>query len=497
MKLKLLSGLVALGLLVACGDDSSGGGGSGGSGGTGGNGGDTDGGAPPVTNNGGSGAAGGGPPTGDGNDTLETADALEEEDGVFAAQGELDTPDVDVDFFSFPGTAGQPIYIGSDAKPDTDEFADFYIDLVVTLFDSEGNQIAQNDDPFPRSSNDSSFYTVLPEDGTYYLKVEEFCEFAEPGTCPGTYFDDLSDIAFAVFVIPLDPADESVFPEATEPNDTQATAADMEYAPVDGGDPGQYYLSINYGDLAAGDTDGVLFSPPDDLVIDAGSRATAEFLVPPPGADGNGSSINPGIIEVFNITQNQIVARFDMSDETADTDRATLNFPVTLADEYFVTLQTGSSAGGGGEPFYFLVHGNGQGNPLETEELLNNVPATAEELDAADGVDSYFVEGDLPAADVDYFRVSVLDVNFGLICGSEREGSGARGFKATVYGSDGTTQIATKTENATPTGVLRLTEVDPGANTELVIKIEKGSQDPEVTSNFYRCGFHFSPPAED
>lgn len=497
MKLKLLSGLVTLGLLVACGDDSAGGGGSGGSGGNGGAGGTDDGGAPPVTNNGGSGAAGGGTPIGDGNDTIETADELEEDAGVFAIQGDLDPPDTDVDFFSFPGTAGQAVLIGSDAKPDTDEFADFYVDLVVTLFDADGNQIAQNDDPFPRSSNDSSFYTVLPSDGTYFLKVEEFCEFADPGVCPSTYFDDLSDTAFAVFVIPLDPTTESVFPEATEPNDTEATAAEMEYAPVEGGDPGQYYLSINYGELVAADADGVTFSPPDDLVIDAGSRATAEFIIPPPGSDGNGSSINPGVIEVLNLTTSQIVARFDMSDETADTDRATLNFPVNLADDYLLTLATGSSAGGSGEPFYFLVHGNGQGNPLETEEALNNLPATAEEITQADGVDSFFIEGDLPAADVDYFRVPVLDVNFGLICGSERDGSGARGVKATVYASDGTTQIATKTENATPTGILRLTEVDPGANTELVIKIEKGSQDPEVTTNFYRCGFHFSPPPEN
>lgn len=507
MKLKLLSGLVALGLLVACGDDSSGGGGSGGSGGSGGDGGAGGDGGTPVTTNGGNGA-GGDTPIGDGNDSIEDADPLEEDEdfpGVLFAQGELDPPDVDVDFFSFPGNAGDAVFIGSDAKPATNEFADFYIDLVVTLFDADGNQIAQNDDPFPRRSNDSSFYTVLPSDGTYYLKVEEFCEFAPAGTCPTNYFDDLSDIAFAVFVSPLDPADTSVFPEDAEPNDTEVTATEMEYGFVDevptGGDgkpdePGLYYLSVNYGELTANDTDGITFSPPDDLVIGANTRATAEFLVPPPGSDGNGSSINPGILEVLNVTQGQIVARFDMSDETADTDRATLNFPVNLADDYFITLKTGSSAPGTGEPFYFLIHGNGEGNPLELDELLNNVPATADELEQAEGVDSFFVEGDLPAADVDYFRIPVLDETFGLICGSEREGSGARGFKATVYGSDGVTQIATKTENATPTGVLRLTELDPGANTELVIKVEKGSQDPEVTSNFYRCGFHFNPPAE-
>jgi hypothetical protein len=83
------------------------------------------------------------------------------------------------------------------------------MDLVITIFDSSKTQIAQNDDPFPRDTQDSKLYTVLPEDGDYYIKVEEFCETdLSGGNCPADYFDGIFEYGYAVNVFQIDGVDD-------------------------------------------------------------------------------------------------------------------------------------------------------------------------------------------------------------------------------------------------------------------------------------------------
>ncbi len=494
MKSKVLSSFVAMGLLsvVACGDSGTGGSGGSSDGGNGGSGaGVTDGGmgGTPVTTNGGNGGGGGTP--GDGNDTIATAEAMDENMGAFIGQGELDPADEDVDFFSFTGTAG-PWLIFADAKPDDDPFADGYLDVVVTVFDSNGMQIAQNDDPFPRNSQDSSIYTILPSNGTYYVKVEEFCVFAPAGTCPATYFDDLSDLAFGVFALPLDPTENSTVPEATEPNDTVATGAVMEYETT--GTAGEYYLSIAYGEWATTpDTDGIAFTVPADLAFGAETRPSATFVFPPPSTDGNGSSLEPGVIEALD-SNGIVVSRFDMSAETSDPDRAELNFPVTPGSTYFLRATNGPAAADGGAPFYFAIHGNGGGNPVETAEAGNNNLLTAEALSPATGVDSYFVEGDIGPADLDHFSISVLDAYVSVSCSSARYGSGVQNFEATILkASDGTTLSVASNDTESLTESLLIQDIPTGGETALVVRLEKSGQDATNTGTQYRCGFHFNP----
>ncbi len=490
MKSKILVGLSLLGLsfsAFACGDSGTSTGTGGG--GTGGDGTTTTGVTVSSTGGGGTGGA-----TGDGNDTIATAEPMMEDamnPGVFFGQGDLDPADSDVDFFSFTGAAG-PAIIGGDAKPDTDEFADGYIDLVVTVFDSNGTQIAQNDDPFPRSSQDSLLYTVLPAAGTYYVKVEEFCEF--DGGCPATYFDGLTDLAFAAFYIPLDAADTGTALEATEPNDTLATAGSFEYSPV-AGMTGSYYLSLAYGELSAGDTDAYKFTIPADVTVAAGSRLDASFELPPPGSDGNGSGINPGLVQILDGAT--IVAEFDMSGESASpTDRAGLFAPLTANKEYLLKLGVGGAAvPASADPFYFLLHGVGSGNPVETADVTNTVLATPETLAVSAGTTSYFIEGDLGAADVDHFSIAKQAGVLSVACGGQRSGSGLRGFKADVLkGSDGSA-ITGGTATETATTDLLISELDVGAETSVIVKLTKGSQDANVTGTYYRCGFHFAPPA--
>lgn len=495
MKLKVLARLVALGALfvgVGCGDSTNAGGGGGGGSapnGGGGNGGEGTGGIPVI----GGGDVGGGIGEG-GNDTLASADPLDEDPdtGLQSIQSDLDPPDSDVDYWSFTGHAG-PIEMLADAKPNTDPFADGYLDLVVTLYDADGNQIAQNDDPFPQFTQDSLFYTILPADGTYYLKVEEFCEF--DGNCAGAadYFANITQFGYAVNIIQLDPTENSYVEETGEPNDSEVNATPMEYEPTT--TAGEYYLSIDWGTLTSGDTDGIKFTVPADLAIDPGARANARFVLMPPGTAGDGSSINPGVATVTDLTTDTIIARLDMSSQTNDVQtRDFLQFPVTPGNDYLFTVDTGD-ASDGSDPFYFITHAAYSGDTVEAQELANDLPATPEVLTQSPGTEVYFIEGNLGAADVDYFQVAVLDDLMSVFCDSAHQGSGVTGFKVSLFQADGITPLganSTVTEGPAQGANANLTEIDPAGETDVVIKVEKSGQSATVVSDYYHCSIGFA-----
>jgi len=435
----------------------------------------------------------GGGAAGDGNDSIATAQPLDVDatSGLQSIQSDLDPPDTDVDYWSFTGTAG-PIQVLTDAKPDNDPFADGYPDLVVTIFDSAGNQIAQNDDPFPQFTQDPELFTILPSDGTYYIEVEEFCNF--DGSCTSDYINGLSSFAYALNIIPIDPSQNSVMDEATEPNDTVDTATVMEYEPdtTNGG----YFLSIGYGDLSTGDTDGIHFTIPADVPVDPGSRAMARFVLPPPGQDGNGSSINPGIVEVTDIATATVIARLDLgTEDNSVQDRRYLEFPVTPGSEYLLTIDDGPATSGG-DPFYFYLHSVFSGNPLETGEPTNDLPATPETLTQAAGVESFFVQGNLTVGDVDYFKVASIDNVVSVSCGSASNGSGVTGLKVTAFKSDGITMLAagsSVTEGPDEGSDALLQGLDATVDSQIVVKVEKTGQDATNTGDYYECGIHFAP----
>jgi len=96
--------------------------------------------------------------------------------GADATDEEL-APTGEVDYFTFEGKKGDAVLIDIFAQEKA--FEKTAIDTVMTLFDKDQKQIAENDDPTPRTTNDSAIFTILPADGTYYITVQE-CSHGSP-----------------------------------------------------------------------------------------------------------------------------------------------------------------------------------------------------------------------------------------------------------------------------------------------------------------------------
>jgi hypothetical protein len=98
--------------------------------------------------------------------------------------------------------------------------------------------------------------------------------------------------------------------------------------------------------------------------------------------------------------------------------------------------------------------------------------------------------------DVDFFQFATMgQPKFTLVCGARRSGSGLRDLTVQVFDANGvelTGVTATETENQNAL----LSQIDvPAGNNTLAFRIEAPTQDPNVTSNFYRCGVTVFTPA--
>lgn len=402
---------------------------------------------------------------------------------------------------------GSAIALFTDAKPAEDEFAAAYPDLVVTLYARQGGQwaqVAQNDDPEPRFSNDSELFTRLPasEDGRYCVRVAECTAvFGAEGCAPAA---DITNDAFALQAVNLRPELQEA-----EPNDDAATASPLGYQPID---TGGYYSVVESGNFGAPtDVDVWAFSVPADVFTDfdpsAGEVAGAcRFEFFRPGADGSGSTAAAGVLASVADAADPLtpLARTDVFADPAIP--AEVGFRCVAGGNYVFSVARSPDAAVGANDFYFWRHALTQTNPIEAEGRAggtpdaNNTGATAEALVAVqndDGSVSYFVEAAIDHADdADYFSVEVPAgmTKFSAACGGQRIGSGVRNLTLRTFtGADLSVPVdgATATESAAED--LGLTDVDIAGNTGLVLAITAQSLDPGVRGAGYRCGFHLSP----
>ncbi|MCK6537017.1 MAG: PPC domain-containing protein [Polyangiaceae bacterium] len=493
-----------LGSITACGGDSGGGGGdTGGAGGAGGSGGSVVGGAGGMggsVGGGGSGGAGGGGGSGgtggvapDGNDTKETATQTKigTDPQKDAVQGSLNPVDKDQDWYKFDGKKGQIISVLTDAKPAAgsgDPFDPTYADLVITMYDSTGKQLAEQDDPTPRSSNDPFLMTVLPADGTYFVRVVECTAWEKGGAANCADFKKITKKNYVLYISEMKFADAGEVKES-EPNNSDATATALTYKAVDNS-PGSYYLTTMFGTFTDGsDVDYWSFKIPADVKVDAGARLNASLNTQPGGTTGNGSTTSPGDIAIAaKSAPTTILAMVDASKG------GTIDVPLTAGTEYIAYYKRSTQTGG--NDFYFDLSGFGGGNPVEKSDSANNTLGTAEALTAATSQPgSYFVEGDLATiTDVDHFEMAVPTQGSDTVsvaCGAERSGSGLRNFTMNLLKADGSEVTGGKVVETADKDALIDKLTTPTGQAKLVLKLTASSQDANVKGTYYRCGIHF------
>ncbi|MCO4745120.1 MAG: pre-peptidase C-terminal domain-containing protein [Proteobacteria bacterium] len=431
-------------------------------------------------------------PVGDCNDSFDEAAAVYLNSGT-SHQGSL-SPDSDVDYLRFQGYAGQTILLTTDAKPSTDEFAEGYVDLVVTLFDANRVQIAENDDPLVRTTQDSLLYTVLPSTGTYYIRVADFCHWLvlQGSSCPV----DTPAISHPEYVVQITALDFGTT-NLTDGNVPESQGT-MEYAPNPGSTGSGYFSSILSGSFdGPSDEDVYTFTPPSLSNID--HRAQMSFLPFPAGVSANGSTADVKLLWIED------------ADDPSGTKLAQIDgglhnellLPITADTRYELHVQTDGAATVGSNPFYMLLHFNGDSNPVEAEALnsgANDTSGNAESLVEGGSADpSYFVAGDLDGdgTDVDWYSVDAstaagvtTGMTVSVACSSATMGSGVEGLRAELLDSNASTVLGSATESADQQSFFGDVAL-PSSPTQLFLRVSATGQSQTVAGTHYQCGVHF------
>ncbi len=406
------------------------------------------------------------PPPDDGNDTPGEADPI-----MFGTANRVDgtiNPALDVDWYSFNGTAGDWISIFTSANPRSDPML---VDTVVQLYAAADttNPIAQNDDAFPRASPDSELMTRLPTTGQYYVKVIEFSEWA--GRTP----EGAATYRYSLAVLKLTPATNPYITEDAEAGDGEAGA------------PALGFLASTSSGILVGS-----FRDADDIdafkfTIEGDETVNFSAQVMPGGAEQNGTTNNPGRMWIANVGGSTVTAAVNYNDGLTSIG------PPTAPGDYVLFLEHAKTASGAGaNDFYVLKYRYGQENTLLNPEPDNNSRATAPELELTDSGDlrSGFLYTRIGDGDVDYFRFDLRQAEVvSVACGARSSGSGLVDLTAVVEdGTGASLQTGTET-STTPVFYENVTTTSSGAH---YLKLSKGSQSAMVQGDWVRCGVRAS-----
>ena len=420
------------------------------------------------------------PPQGD-HDTFETAAALDWQAGE--ATGAL-APTGDVDFFVFEGVAGQAmeIVVTAQAEP----FDANTIDVVLTLYDADQNPLALNDDPYPRVTNDSQILTILPADGSYYIRLEECWTWVATNnfnaSCAEPQNKAITDYTLAINL--LDAETPQTFPneEGDAPTSVSYVAAEDE----------GYEGSLLFGTFSdAADVDVFAFTLPEDLVITEGARATVGVGFHNGGPTGIGSTSDVGGVTLAHADTPDTVVAYTDANATAF-----IRAPLEAGESYLLSVSHPGVEAGSND-FYFAYHFVGESLSVEGDDDGNGTVEGAEALVGEltdDGTAiGYGVEGNLTDAstDEDHYLLAIPEtvvqpVKLAVSCSAQRDGSGLRKFAMAVVNAEGQYLSGLKTEQ--PGVAVELTALPiPADASSVVLKLSAASQADDVTSDYYRC----------
>jgi hypothetical protein len=426
------------------------------------------------------------PMMGDGNNTIETAEPIEL-DTLY--EGELD-PAGDEDYYQFEGAAGQALYFYVSLESiDNVRFNSAYSDTIITLYDASGKQIAENNTAVPRFNADPELFTILPSSGTYYVRVTDCFTWSSSPNSQCLPPEEKENTYYEFGMLELDPAFPSVIADTEKGNDA-ASAEPIEYAKAQSGG---YFFSEIFGTFTDGkDVDVFSLNLPADISSSPGTRSTGYFYLLPHGKSGNGSSSTIGRMYITELANPLVPVA-----EIYGSQNLELSPPLATGTDYLLFIEHPELAY---KPnaFYFTRHYAGYANPLEANDLLNSDVMTPDPIvaePASNGRFSAFIEGDLiaGATDVDHFIAAVPQntKNITAVCSARRRGSGLRNLGISLLNKDGSAIGQSTQETASAFALAQDIPIPAGA-TDVVVKIT-ATQDPLVTSSFYRCGIHFNP----
>jgi cysteine-rich repeat protein len=395
----------------------------------------------------------------DGNDTRETAEAIEggAVDGVIGVPGDLD-------WYSFTAEEGQWVAMGTTANADDDPTK---IDTVITLYDADGNQVAENDDGYPRRNTDSQLILRLPGAGTYFVKVQEWSSWQNE-TAEGD-----RSYTYRLFVNVLaieDIGGGAVYGEEGGNDADSAITLDTETK------------ALILSDLAdSSDVDVYSFSVTDE------TKAHFSAQLMPLGTDGYGSTATGTRMWVTPAgNADSITARIA---HVAKTDEVSPG-GLALGDYHLWVAHSGDAVGA--NDFYVIKFGLAGDNPPELSEDTNDTLASAEALEANTQGDAtrYFILANMGAGDVDYYSFELAaGKSISVACGSASSGSGVEGFRAELRSADDNV-IAGADE--TDEGVYIRQIAGQPAGT-YYLRLSATGVSSEIDGTWARCGVHTGP----
>ena len=434
-------------------------------------------------------------------ETIDKAQALPV--GPTGVSDTLD-PTGDVDYWKFEGKKGQLLYIFAITAQQTqqnNEFDTATIDTVLTMYGPDKKQYAFDDDPNPRYTNDSSITTVLPADGTYYLRMEECSTWLANNPDPKAGCAqpvDKDNTDYQLVVNLADPkTDPSITPEAAEPNDTTPTTGKVGWVKSSGNTTSGYYASVVFGLLQTlADVDAYTFAVPADWKASAGTikektRPEIQLSSNAGGPKGNGSSLTDMVAWIA-------------SDATPTVSKGNLlnsdiQFPGAYGGNFYLFVKHSDSATLGAGDFYIVNLNGTSSNPIEINEAANDKPEGAEILSAYPtqaGDNGYYCSGDIinNGADIDHYKINIPTdgYNLYLYCSGLAMGSGIVNLTSDLVKPTGEVYSGTTTTEKDATGLASTKWAVPAGTKSVLVRLSATGQNASIGSSNYMCGFVLS-----
>ncbi len=339
------------------------------------------------------------------NDIILLAELIELNDpspvvvsGEIGDNRDLLLPSNDVDLFAVSLNAGDTLLADINAEQNGSE-----LDSVLTLFDANGIQLAQDDDN--GNEFDSLLEFTVGQDGLYYLGVSSFNNLNyDPNDADSSSNGETSGVYD--LVVSRETTDSS------EPNDTISLARAVE---LDSLSP----VTVS-GEI--GDNPGLLL-PNNDVDLFAVSLNAGDTLFADINAEINGSTLD-SVLTIFDANGNLLVQNDDNSFENVTEPDSFQQFTALLNGTYYVGVSSSANLGydpnvansgvGNSSGIYNLVltllEGGNSGaysEPNDTILLANPIERDVSSPGVVSGEIGDNPELSLLANDVDLFEVEL------------------------------------------------------------------------------------------